>query len=703
MTPCPQARDNSSPRAVSARQSISESSATPDSEDTRRQPEVRPTEDSVIDLSDNRLSTDSTVTDGKFAVQPDKQQGGVLSHPQSHRGQQAEQDAQITTATLSGALDSDMPQVNPPTTPSGQQDASLVSEGTAPEHTQQQLYTPQQQSPSQQPSGQPQHAGGISLPGSSSMVSPGSGTMSSDRSGALQMRRNSDTMLLSSPGSSKGKDKAQLKREKAAAKAAAKAATSLQRSSSDVCALSPGSSMLSLLQRIKRTMPGMRRRTSSTERPSTAFAVSSLQEDQPDNSPFAPCRQASVVAMQKAEAQVEIAEPQSVMLDSHDSNTIGVDSLGAWACSQDKQQAELKQQHLAAHAIDEAAAFHDSSISVHDVKLELQESEQPAVELKNDASCTPNTEYNTPEPTATDAAQKQSAPDTTSLAQVNNSDDSQADAVGSGQCSSAARLRTAAQFAESIGRFKQSVQEMQQLWLQLQSLSLDSQDATELLPLLTPPTATAATGSGTAPPSRRSSSQPVQQPASASVQATPPGLEVPADVGDINSCGPHNQAEPVVLVKQRLQDELLSSIWDLHATVTGLSCDQLNTGRCARVVTAQLASSERLQLYKPYANLCMLPLQVLYQAVASTHPKGRRCNHGRCSHCTVSSSSAATQVLVAVMSLVHLPAPSNAGTAAQLQMLRGHPALLLGQDSVQGGLQRMCWRRSLHASVSSTQ
>jgi hypothetical protein len=110
--------------------------------------------------------------------------------------------------------------------------------------------------------------------------------------------------------------------------------------------------------------------------------------------------------------------------------------------------------------------------------------------------------------------------------------------------SAAGRRSTAAQLAATMEQFRQSAQQMQQLWVQLQSLSLDSDEACKLQHMLTPhkaASAAAAGGNGLTSPRLGSSSS--QQ---------------------------HDAAEPVQLVKQLVQEEVLQTIYGLHAAVTGV-------------------------------------------------------------------------------------------------------------------------------------
>eukprot|EP00775_Hariotina_reticulata_P013699 gene13699-13821_t len=135
---------------------------------------------------------------------------------------------------------------------------------------------------------------------------------------------------------------------------------------------------------------------------------------------------------------------------------------------------------------------------------------------------------------------------------------------------------TVAVLAATVDRFRQSVQEMQQLWTQLQDLDLNAQDVTELQHLLTP--ASGAAGCSSCSRSHGVCGQLTRAGADMSPDAaaacTPSATLSTYRVlhSDSSSGGEWMRQSadfPIVAVKQRLHDELLHSIWDLHATVTG--------------------------------------------------------------------------------------------------------------------------------------
>ncbi|KAF8072924.1 mapkbp1 [Scenedesmus sp. PABB004] len=271
------------------------------------------------------------------------------------------------------------------------------------------------------------------------------------------------------------------RREKAAAKAAARASPG--GGGADEPA-SPGGSMLSLLRRIKSTMPGIAKARSSV---SCAGGLPATHSPVKGGGPLA-----------------GLAGPRSA-----DGGTPAATSPAAPCAA-----APGGQEPWARGA--ERRERRQAGLSADEVRLELTARAEPAP----------------PEP---------GAPAPPARAGPSSSGGGSADAavvvtVGAGaraEPASAAKRRTAAQLAASVEQFKQSVHEMQALWAQLQGMTLDDQDASELTQLLTPGSAGGA--------------------------GSPGGADAPAAGG----------APAQLAVRQRLQDELLHSIWGLHATVTG--------------------------------------------------------------------------------------------------------------------------------------
>jgi ribosomal protein L12E/L44/L45/RPP1/RPP2 len=121
------------------------------------------------------------------------------------------------------------------------------------------------------------------------------------------------------------------------------------------------------------------------------------------------------------------------------------------------------------------------------------------------------------------------------------------------------QLRTAEQVAATVGHFKQSIAEMQALLQQLQGLDLDDDSTQEIHKLLAAPAA--------APTQRQAAA------AAAGIQAAEGSPAGPVDQAHAGStCSSHSSsALPPVALQQRLQQEVLQSISELHATITGLS------------------------------------------------------------------------------------------------------------------------------------
>jgi hypothetical protein len=114
------------------------------------------------------------------------------------------------------------------------------------------------------------------------------------------------------------------------------------------------------------------------------------------------------------------------------------------------------------------------------------------------------------------------------------------------------------QVAATVGHFKQSIAEMQALLQQLQGLDLDDDSTQEIHKLL---------AAHPAPSTQR------QAAAAAGSQAAEGSQGRPADQAHAGSTCSSNSSSmlPPVPLQQRLQQEVLQSISELHATITGLS------------------------------------------------------------------------------------------------------------------------------------
>lgn len=404
----------------------------------------------------------------------------------------------------------------------------------------------------------------------SSVLSPTDISPMSSGYFSLQLLPSGDTLSPHNTSSTKNKSRAQLKREKAAAKAAAKAAVAADRSSSDggMFTGSPGTTMLSLLQRIKRTMPSIKPKSSSCS--GKASTVSDVEGPQESNPMQADCSDGAFAKPDKDVTPVGAGSGGGV---------VGVDTLGGWAKASLHEQQQQQGITGDARQPGDQAAGHISSISLDDINVEMQRrdgEQQQQRELPgnlHDIAAAATSGMHA----VTSASGKQldlNSREKCRPQQHSAGATAAATIPNNGQIDgSAGKRNTAAQVAETVERFRHCMQDMQELWLQLQSSSLDAQEATELLPLLTPPYQASA-GSPTA--SRSSLSQQQQRDRTA-VTATPVLTGTP--VQRATSSGRQQLAvELADLVKQRLQDELLSSIWDLLATVTGLSDGQTTTG-----------------------------------------------------------------------------------------------------------------------------
>jgi hypothetical protein len=247
---------------------------------------------------------------------------------------------------------------------------------------------------------------------------------------------------------------------------------------------SPGSSMLSLLQRIKRTMPSLRQaagssggaRQSRSGGGSSGGARASVSVGGADVS----VGSASLHAPTQADVRQAVQQREA-----HDApGTVSVDEVVLL-----EEQLPVQSQH-------------------QPPPQQQQQHRAKAAKDGNAAVATPNT--------ATRGTDRSS--------------------------SAAQRRQTAAQLAASLDHFRRSCTELQAVWSQLQSLGLDPHDASELSQLLTP-----------TPPPRGGVLR--TSPTTRTVQASGAGAGVAV-------------GEPVAYVKQRLQEELLQSIWSLHAAVT---------------------------------------------------------------------------------------------------------------------------------------
>jgi hypothetical protein len=321
----------------------------------------------------------------------------------------------------------------------------------------------------------------------------------------------SPTSSLTPPSSSKARTRSQARHEKAAAKAAAKAAKAAAAEQERLAAglSSPGSSMMSLLQRIKRTMPSIKHRPGSGSGSSCtggkAVSTASPVKDSPRGS-SASCNGPNV-------SSCATSRPQA-------SAQLFVDSLGSWG-------------HKASHQ------------QQHDVQRQRTTSDSAAGGVSLDDVCLDMGPEHAPEQDAVQAAAQQhvsSPQQQQQLAQAALP----ADAAAAAAKPAAGRSSTAAQLAATMEQFRQSAQQMQQLWMQLQSLSLDSDEACKLQQMLTPHKAGAAAA------------------------AVSPAAVGAASPGPASSSQQRASAEPVQLVKQMVQDEVLQTIYGLHAAVTGM-------------------------------------------------------------------------------------------------------------------------------------
>jgi hypothetical protein len=348
---------------------------------------------------------------------------------------------------------------------------------------------------------------------------------SSYATGAADSLPVSPTSSLTPPSSSKAKTRSQARREKAAAKPAAKAAKAAAAEQERQAAglSSPGSSMMSLLQRIKRTMPSIKHRPGSGSGSSCtggkAVSTASPVKDSPcDSSTSCNGYNHSSSATSRRLSAGQLFE----------------ETLGSWGREAPQQQQQQQQQvQRQSSAYDSAAG----GVSLDDVCLDMGQEhaqEQGAAVLLVPGQ-DPSQQHNT-------APQQQPAQAAVSADAAAAS----SPAADAGQA--AGRRSTAAQLAATMEQFRQSAQQMQQLWVQLQSLSLNSDEAGKLQQMLTPhkaetTTAAAASGADGIASTGQSSSSSSQQPAA---------------------------AEPVELVKQMVQEEVLQTIYGLHAAVTGM-------------------------------------------------------------------------------------------------------------------------------------
>ncbi|KAF6266674.1 hypothetical protein COO60DRAFT_8922 [Scenedesmus sp. NREL 46B-D3] len=324
----------------------------------------------------------------------------------------------------------------------------------------------------------------------------------------------SPTSSLTPPGSSKGSSKSQARRDKAAAKAAVKAAKAAAAEQERQAGFgSPGSSMMSLLQRIKRTMPSIKHRpgsgsgSGSSCTGSRAISTASPIKDSPrDSSTSGNGHNLSSCATSRAHAEEQLF----------------VQSLGSWShdAQQQQQQGALRQRTTSDSASGDA--------SPDDVCLDM-----------------------VPEQGPMHAEQHSSQQHSSALPQAAVPADAAVPCSPAGSQPVAGRSSTAAQLAATMEQFRQSAQQMQQLWVQLQSLSLDSDEGCKLQQLLTPHKAAAA--------------------AAAAATAVPPAGGGAATPGPGSSSSQQRtSAEPTQLVKQLVQEEVLQTIYGLHAAVMGL-------------------------------------------------------------------------------------------------------------------------------------
>lgn len=130
----------------------------------------------------------------------------------------------------------------------------------------------------------------------------------------------------------------------------------------------------------------------------------------------------------------------------------------------------------------------------------------------------------------------------------------------------AVQPKTAAQLAATVDRFKHSVQEMQLLLQQMHSLSLSVVGGEEELDrLLTPPN---QQQQAVLPGGRAGTTWDQQQEVRSSHPRCPGQAEQQQQAG--STCSSNSSSHPAASLQHRLQQEVLHSISELHATITGV-------------------------------------------------------------------------------------------------------------------------------------
>lgn len=129
----------------------------------------------------------------------------------------------------------------------------------------------------------------------------------------------------------------------------------------------------------------------------------------------------------------------------------------------------------------------------------------------------------------------------------------------------AVQPKTAAQLAATVDRFKHSMLEMQQLLQQMHSLSLDVGGEEELDRLLTPPY---QQQQAVLPGGRAGIAWDQQQEARSPHPRCGTQAEQQQQAG--STCSSNSSSHPAASLQHRLQQEVLHSISELHATITGV-------------------------------------------------------------------------------------------------------------------------------------
>jgi hypothetical protein len=355
------------------------------------------------------------------------------------------------------------------------------------------------------------------------------------------------------------KARSQLNQEKAAAHSAAQMVKAAEKTvanaaTGDATALVGFHSggMMSLLHRMKKTLPTLKRDSksmsevsshNSTSASSSARVVGQKGQRQPQQGLTKQLSPQSVAG----EAKAAVEQHSSTWVDNIDSTMAAV--VKRWRHTFEEQQ--------------QAVSASSSVVSEQDVELDMR----PLSTSSADHHAGGEAVVRAAAAAAATAAAACAGPAAGNQVLAAPSQGPEGGAVS--------ERRTVADLAATVERFRQSVQEMQQLWTQLQELDLDTQDATELQHLLTP-ASDAARGSSSCGHgvwgqlTRAGTDTRLTDAAACTPTATLSTYRVLNSDSSNNGESPQQLAEsPLVAVKQRLQDELLHSIWDLHATVTG--------------------------------------------------------------------------------------------------------------------------------------